>query len=369
MNKKISVIGIGRLGLVNSLCFESKGYNVLGYDINKIYVEKLNQKNFQTDEPYVNEMLKKSTKFKATCDINELLKHSKFMFIIINTPKIKDNAYSHIYLNKFINLLNSKKISDYHLVISCSVRPGYFQNKLPELLKDCNNIKLSYNPQFVQQALLVKTFLNPDMILIGEHDKKSGDEIEELFKNTCNNKPKICRMSPQSAEICKFSIATFVTSKISFANFIGEIADSTKNADKFEILNAVGLDSRVGNKCLKPGWGYGGVCFPRDNQVLIDYANKLNIPSIIPKATHDFNEYHAEFLKNQFLNDNLNKYTFTDVAFKPNSAIPLIEESHKLKVAKKLYQSGKKVVIKDREKVIELVKNEFGDIFDYEILN
>jgi len=367
MNKNIGVVGIGRLGLVNSLCFENKGYNVLGYDINKKHAENINRKNFKTDEPRVNDMLNKSSNFKVTTNIDELLKHSKLLFIIINTPKIDDEVYSHIYLNKFFNLLNSKKIDSYHLIVSCSVKPGYFNNELTELLKDCTNLKLSYNPQFVQQAILVKTFLNPDMILIGEHDKEAGDEIVNLYETLCDNKPRFCRVSVASAEICKFSIATFVTLKISFANFIGDIADLTKNANKFDILNAVGLDSRVGNKCLKPGWGYGGVCFPRDNGVLIEYSKKLNIPSFIPDAAHNFNEYHAEFLAQQILNDNKREYEFSDVSFKNNSPIPLIEESHKLKVAKIIANKGYKVIIKDNIKVINKVKEEYGNLFNYSV--
>jgi len=93
MNKNIGVVGIGRLGLVNSLCFENKGYNVLGYDINKKHAENINRKNFKTDEPRVNDMLNKSSNFKVTTNIDELLKHSKLLFIIINTPKIDDEVY------------------------------------------------------------------------------------------------------------------------------------------------------------------------------------------------------------------------------------------------------------------------------------
>ena len=367
MDKRICVIGIGRLGLCNALCFEKKGYNVLGYDINKDYVNQINSKNYDSKEPYLVEYLNSSNNFIATTDIDVALEHCKLFFIIINTPKKNGKAYVHDYLNNFLSLVNSKKINGYHLIISCSVNPGYFQNDVTNLLKDCTNIRISYNPQFVQQGDLIRTFMNPDMILIGEHDEKSGDEIVDLYKNMCNNSPKFCRMTLESAELCKFAIATFITSKISFANFIGDLADSTENANKFDILSAVGLDSRIGSKCLRPGWGYGGVCFPRDNHVLIEYANQLQIPAYIPLAAHNFNEYHAFFLRDQLLKENKDEYVFTDVAFKPNSPIPLIEESHKLKVAKKLVEIGKKVIIKDKKEVLDLVRKSFGNLFVYEL--
>ena len=368
-NNTVSVIGIGKIGLCNALAFEKAGYNVVGYDINQKYVDSINDKSFNSSEPFVNDYIAEAVNFRASTEIKDALNHSKLLFVIVGTPK-GATAYDHTYLNAFMNKLNSFKVDGYHIVVSCSVTPGYFKNELPSLIKDCTNMKLSYNPQFVQQGSLMETFLNPDTVIIGAYEQSDADELIRLYSKTCKNTPKFEVLSPESVEITKFAIATFVTLKISFANFIGDVADLTPGANKFDILRAVGSDSRIGGKCLMPGWGYGGVCFPRDNGILIDYAKELNIPSSIPEVAHSYNEYHAEFLANRFMKVNGENeiFVFSDVAFKPNSPIPMIDESHKLKVAKIIANQGRKVIIKDKANVIELVKSEFGDKFEYNIV-
>ena len=367
--KKVSVIGIGKIGLCNALAFEKSGYQVVGYDIHQDYVDSLNAKTFNSSEPQVNEYLAGATNFRATTEIKHVLDHSKLLFIIVGTPK-GATAYDHTYLNAFMEKLNEHKVDGYHLIVSCSVTPGYFAKELPTLIKDCTNMKLSYNPQFVQQGSLMDTFLNPDTVIVGSYEQSVAEEVITLYKDTCQNSPKFEVLSPESVEITKFAIATFVTLKISFANFIGDVADLTPGANKFDILRAVGSDSRIGSKCLTPGWGYGGVCFPRDNGILIDYAKDLNMPTTIPQAAHSYNEYHAEFLAKRFLQVNRENETFvfSDVAFKPNSPIPMIDESHKLKVAKIIANQGREVMIKDRADVIELVEAEFGDLFQYQTI-
>lgn len=101
------------------------------------------------------------------------------------------------------------------------------------------------------------------MVLIGESDKRCGDEIEKIYAQVCKNQPYIARMSIESAEIAKMSLNCFLTAKIAFANHVADIADGTSGADKYAILNAIGRSSRIGGKYFKPG--YGGPCFVRDN--------------------------------------------------------------------------------------------------------
>merc|ERR1719253_1400888 len=101
-----------------------------------------------------------------------------------------------------------------------------------------------------------------EVVLIGEGSKEVGDILQAVYEESTTSSPRICRMSPQSAEIMKLSLNCFVTTKIAFANMVGDIADSTPGADKDAILAAIGADARVGPKCFKPGFGFGGPCFP-----------------------------------------------------------------------------------------------------------
>jgi len=159
--------------------------------------------------------------------------------------------------------INNHEVENKHVIIGCTVLPGYVRNVGRHLLRNCKNTTLSYNPEFIQQGDIVKGFLNPDMVLIGAENDFIGAKLEEIYRKVCENEPVISRMSAESAEICKLSINCFITTKISFCNMIGDIADNTPGADKLDILNAVGADSRIGLKCLRPGYGFGGPCFPR----------------------------------------------------------------------------------------------------------
>jgi UDP-glucose 6-dehydrogenase len=173
-------------------------------------------------------------------------------------------------------------------------------------------------------------------------------------------------MSPESAEITKLSINCFITMKISYANQIGDIADRTPGADKFAILRAVGADSRIGKKCVLPGYGFGGPCFPRDNRALGGYAKTVGIDAMLMKATDAYNQYHAGLMAKALADENRDVYIVEDVAYKPKCPVPIIEESQPLEVAARLRQLGKKVIIRDRPFIIREVKKEFGDLFQYE---
>jgi len=172
-------------------------------------------------------------------------------------------------------------------------------------------------------------------------------------------------MSVESAEITKLAINCFITSKIAFANLVADIADVTPGADKNAILAAVGKDLRIGSRCMKPGYGFGGPCFPRDNRALGNYAILRGIEPTIFRATDIANAQHADFMAQKFCQTG--ECTFEDVCYKPNCPVPIIEESQKLVVAKKMAERGVKVTIVDRENIIALVQKEYGDIFNYVI--
>lgn len=284
---------------------------------------------------------------------------------MVDTPTIGNNNYDTKNVEKVLSTLNSHKIRDKHIIIGCTVLPGYIDGKARSFLPDCHNVSLSYNPEFVKQGSIMHDLRNADMIIIGEGCKKVGDFLEELYVNVCGNKQAIRRMSPSSAEICKLAINCFITMKISYSNMIGDIADLTPNADKYDILSAVGYDGRIGSKCLLPGYAYGGPCFPRDNRALAYYANLIGINPLLPEATDEINKLHTEKQIQDYINDGKDTYIIEDVAYKSKCPVPIIEESAKLNIALGLVDRGKKVTIKDRDFIIEEVKQKYGTIFDY----
>jgi len=340
----------------------------VGVDVSPIYTEQLNKKQYHSFEPHVNEYLRSATNFRATTSLAEGIQHSNLIYIIVPTPNTGGSKpYDHSLLGTVLQQINEQRVTKKHIVIGCTVLPGYVAEVGRFLVRDCVETTLSYNPEFVAQGEIINGLLRPDMILIGEGSKEAGDILEELYKKTCNNEPKICRMSPESAEITKLAVNCFITMKISFSNMIGDMADCTSNANKLDIMRAVGSDSRIGAKYLTPGYGFGGPCFPRDNRALGSYSDSIHVPPLLSRATDEYNKYHAQFMIEQFMKENRNEYIFENVAYKENCAVPLIEESQKLVVAKGLAQAGRKVIIRDNQPVIREVEKEFGKLFHYEI--
>jgi len=224
----ITVIGCGRLGLCTALCWEKVGYDVVGVDINESYVNSLNDKSLKTTEPRVEELLATSTNFRATTDISEGIAHSDILFILVDTPSTGGSRHYDVSrLGNVLLKINKHKVRGKHVVVGCTVMPGYIANIGAHLLRDCEETSLSYNPEFIQQGDIIKGFLNPDMVLIGEGSVEAGDALEGIYQRCCERQPTISRMSPSSAEITKISVNCFITTKISFANMIGDIADAT----------------------------------------------------------------------------------------------------------------------------------------------
>lgn len=366
--ESITIIGLGRLGLTMALCFENAGFSVLGVDIFQDYVDSINNKTFRSDEPLVNEYLQKNINLKATTSLAQGLSFSDIYFIVVDTPSGSQEAYDHSKLSKLLSNINKHKIANKHIVIACTIFPGYVKNIASYILRDCQNISISYNPEFIAQGSIITNFENPDMILIGEGSREVGDKLESIYGIICKNNPIIKRMSPESAEIAKLAVNCFITTKIAYANMIGEIADRTIGANKYDILAAVGADSRIGCKCLNPGYGFGGPCFPRDNRALGNYAEKIGMNPIIPYSTDSSNKLHAQYIAQDLMKKNLDLYIFEDVNYKDNCPVVILEESQKLAVATLISSKGHRVLIRDRAEVINQVQQKFGNIFEYETI-
>lgn len=363
--KKISVIGIGKLGLCFSLSLEKAGFHVLGVDIRKDYVESINNKTFQSDEQHVNEYLSNSSKFLASTRIKDAVKYSDIIFVVVATPSLPNGRYDHKQIEKVIKKLISfgpcEKTK--HLIINCTTMPQYCA-EVQRRLKDYNYV-VSYNPEFIAQGTIIQNQENPDMVLIGEGNKEAGDLIQSIYEKMVKNSPKYCRMSTTEAELCKISLNCFLTTKIAYTNMIGDIAVAAGCRPQI-ILDAVAQDTRVGIKLTKYGFGYGGPCLPRDNRVLAIFAKDMNRKALISLATDKSNNQHLLTQVEDYIRINGYKdYTIESISYKPESN--MLEESQQLAFVKLLTERGIKVKIVERQNMIEQVKSLYGDRFEYEI--
>lgn len=367
-SKRAGFVGLGRLGLCTALKFEQAGWDILGSDVFPAYVESINSKTLRSNEPGVEEALRSSTGLRATLSLREVVEHADILFILVATPtRPGEDAYDTATLSKVLTDIAQLRPKNKHIVICCTVMPGYISNVGNFLLDGCDGCTLSYNPEFIAQGEIMSGLAEPDVVLIGEGSEDAGTILQSLYETATINTPRICRMSPQSAEIMKLSVNCFVTTKISFANMIGDIADATPGADKMDILAAVGGDSRVGPRCILPGYGFGGPCFPRDNRALGIYARKVGVHPEICEATDRYNRLHADIMAKGLLSQGLDEYTISDVAYKPRCPVDIIEESQPLEVAKRLVQAGKSVTIRDRSAIVELVRRTYGRMFRYDV--
>lgn len=352
--KNISILGVGKLGLCLALNLEKKGFNVIGVDVYQDYIDSLSNKTFTTSEPFVNEYLYESKNITFTTDLKQALENN-ILFIVVRTPSTHEWKYDHTQIENIANQLIAlgKQPVRKDIIINCTTFPGYCDT-LQEKLKEYNYY-VSYNPEFIAQGTIIKDQINCDNVLIGQADEYAGDLIENIYKQMVDSTPVYNRMSRTEAELTKLSVNCYLTTKISYANMVGDIAYRLGcNADR--VLSAIGTDSRIGSKYLKPGFGFGGPCFPRDNRALAKCGEEVGIDAIISKATDEMNAKHLQYQIENFIQNNPipeNSAAHIDfVTYKKDSTI--IEESQQLKYALKLKELGYKVEILDqREEVIQ----------------
>lgn len=366
MVKKIAVIGVGKLGICFALNFERSGFEVWGIESNEDYLADLRSGHFKSAEPEVDELLQDARNLHLTNDLSCLVEQDiKDIFIMVATPSLADGGYDHSQVDrvadKLINLSDNK--TERHVYVGCTTMPGYCKNLAKRL--EPSGYTVSYNPEFIAQGAIIHDQRYPDQILIGEANKQVGDRLQFIYEQMVQNDPVYCRMDTLSAEIAKLATNCFLTTKISFANSIGDMA-LTAGADPNKILAAVGADSRIGEKYLRYGFGFGGPCFPRDNRALGKFAEMTGLPLHLSKATDEINEEHLQFQLNRYLE----KYAegeevlFDGVAYKKGTT--QITESQQLKLAVAVARHGRVVRVKDSKEVLRQISQLYPGLFELE---
>lgn len=362
---KIAIIGIGRLGLCFALNLEKSGYQVWGVDTNSHYIDQLTNKTFQSAEPEVEEYLSKSMHFYPSTNPAIIFQEAcEYIFLLVPTPSQADGSFSHQFIDEVVSNLIEKTPNDQkirHLIIGSTVMPGYC-DALSEKIKPFG-YTVTYNPEFIAQGSIMKDQQFPDQILIGEGHPDATHFLKEMYSKMCQSHPEVHVMNLKSAEICKLATNCFLTMKISFANAIGDIASET-GGEPDKILKAIGSDSRVGPKYLNYGFGFGGPCFPRDNQALIQFAAQQNIPLHLSEATIKVNKEHLDYQLNHYLAQEKESYIFDYVTYKKDTDI--IEKSQQLAVAVALVEKGKKVILKNSHHIKEKLEHLYPNYFIFE---
>lgn len=342
---KIGVIGAGRLGLTFALLCEKAGYSVIVSDKREDYVYNLNQGICNTNEPLIQKMLFEVYDFSATTSNIEIIENSDIIFTFVATPSTTQGNYDTTAVFEVVNdFFEASKLDisvfNKKFIIGCTTNPGdveQIQNKLSMF-----SIQVAYNPEFIAQGEIVKGLEESDIVLIGTEYQELANELIKIYSKIQTTPVHAHVMSCKAAEITKIGINCFLTTKISYANMMGDILTKSNLGNEIDsVLSAIGGDSRVGKKYMKYGFGFGGPCLPRDNRALGHYAKELGMELNLPLTVDEFNKEHAEFLKNFFIKQNPDKTTpfvMNYITYKRGTDI--LEESQQFKLCLDLLEEG-----------------------------
>src|SRR5579863_1036450 len=306
MNKAVSVIGLGKLGAPMAAAMAARRLRVVGVDTDESKVKLINECRSPVFEPGLPQTLHSAKgRLTATGDVEEAVRTTQITFIVVATPSEPNGGFSLKYVLPVCEAVGRalRSKSEFHLVcLTSTVLPGMTGGPVWEALERASgkqggrDFGLCYSPEFIALGSVIRDFLNPDFLLIGESDPTSGAMLESLYSFVCENNPQVARMNFVNAEIAKLAVNTYITTKISFANMLARICERIPQADVDVVTEAIGLDSRIGGKYLKGAISYGGPCFPRDNLALTHLAHEIGAPADIAEATHRFNLSQVSWL-------------------------------------------------------------------------
>jgi UDPglucose 6-dehydrogenase len=291
---KIAIIGTGYVGLASAVGFAQLGHDVVGIDIDETKVQKLTSGKSPIFEKDIEKFLAKSLKKKKitfSTDYKKISK-AKFVFLCLPTPQLDDGSADTSYILESSKLL-SKHISDSATLVIKSTVPVNTWKAVKQVLNR-KDVSIVSNPEFLREGTALEDFFKPDRIVVGCEVEKKAKEVANLYKA---KNAKVVFTDNTSAEIIKYASNSFLAIKLSFVNEIAAYAEST-DANALEVLHAMGLDKRIGKEFLKPGPGWGGMCFPKDVSALKESAREKNVPIPLLDAALESNlKAHARIVK------------------------------------------------------------------------
>lgn len=354
---RISVVGLGKLGAPMLAVLASKGYDVVGLDTNSELVDKINNYIAPIEEPQLQEFLTQhKRRITATTNWSEAVTKTDITTIIVPTPSRLDGAFRNDYVLMAIDELGRAVANklDYHLVVvNSTTMPGSVGGPIRRRLEQASGRKvgpdlgLCYNPEFIALGDVINGLLHPDFVLIGENDTKAGDMLEGVHRRIVGPHASIVRMNLINAELTKISVNTYVTMKISFANMLGELCDRLEGTDANVVAEALGRDTRIGSKYLKPAVGYGGPCFPRDTLAFGRAADLVGCSAELALATDRINRRQVARLSEIVSRIAPAGGTVAVLGLSYKTGTPVVEESQGLMLAKSLHDEGLTVLAHD----------------------
>ena len=342
MFRNISVIGLGKLGYPMAQFLSSSGAKINCYDKNNLLVNEL---KINCGEHLYETGLKNLVNNKNDLiyhkSISDCIFDSEIIYIIVPTPSKLDGSFSNEVIIEILDeiadvILKTKR--SYIININSTVQPGSIEGELiPFLenkgLKNNENFYFLYNPYFVALGSIIRNLEEPDFLLIGSSSIYASKKISKFYKLLYKN-PKIRLLKFKEAELTKILVNTYLTTKISFSNFVKNLCKDFDDISDLKVLESLGLDNRIGAKFMHPGGPYSGPCLPRDNLSIKKFCIDNNIQNSFSDEVQKINHNTLENLyktisrlKNEF---KIKSFGFLGLGYKANTQC--FEESYSIKM-------------------------------------
>jgi len=375
---KVTVFGIGYVGLVQGTCLAEAGHDVMCVDVDANRVEKLKQGIIPIYEPGLEPMVKdnyQAGRLNFTTDAAEGVAHGDIQFIAVGTPPDEDGSADLKYVLTVARSI-AEHMDSHKIIINKSTVPVGTADKVKAAVQevlDQRNVgahavrdQLTFdvvsNPEFLKEGAAVNDCMRPDRVVIGTDSKTAEEALRELYAPFNRNHDKMIVMDVRSAELTKYAANCMLATKISFMNEIANLAERL-GADIEAVRQGIGSDPRIGYHFIYPGVGYGGSCFPKDVQALIRTADGIDFDAEILKAveSRNYDQKTTLFRKVQsHYNGDLAGKTFAvwGLSFKPNTDD--MREAPSRVLMEALWEAGAKVQAFDPE-AMEETQRIYGD--------
>ena len=367
---KIAVIGTGYVGLVTGTCFAETGNKVVCVDIDQDKVEKLSAGQITIYEPGLEKIFLRNIKeerLRFTTHLASAVDDAEMVFLALPTPPGADGAADLRYVLTVADELG-KLLKGYKVIVNKSTVPVGTADKVRAAITNNYNGEFDVvsNPEFLREGVAVDDFMKPDRVVVGTSAERARKLMSELYAPYVRQGNPIIFMDERSSELTKYAANSFLATKISFMNEIAQLCERM-GADVDMVRRGIGSDERIGKRFLFSGIGYGGSCFPKDVQALVQSASEAQYDFKILKAVEKVNgmqKLHlVEKIKAHYNGDLKGKhFALWGLAFKPNTDD--IREAPALSIIDALLKEGATITAYDPE-AMEPVKRQIGATIKY----
>ncbi len=355
---KIAVVGTGYVGLVSGTCFAEMGVDVTCVDIDKNKIKKLQSGIIPIYEPGLEDMVKRNMKenrLHFTTNLSEVINDVELVFSAVGTPPDEDGSADLQYVLSVAKQFG-QTITKYNVLVTKSTVPVGTANNVKEVIQqelNKRNIEIAFdvasNPEFLKEGAAIKDFMSPDRVVVGVESERAKELMTKIYRPFLLNNFRVIFTDIPSAEMIKYASNSMLATRISFMNDIANLCEIV-GADVNMVRKGVGSDSRIGNKFLYPGCGYGGSCFPKDVQALIKTAQRHGYQMRVLQAVEFVNESQKKVLFDKLrkhYNNNLKNKTVTlwGLSFKPETDD--MRQATSLVIMDLLLQAGCKINVYD----------------------